>query len=604
MAARSENEYRTIFQKKGVRHMSEIILKKGKLSSTLLRGLVDYYAAIPGVDKSYVTLRWDQWKQGDNIAVYLLKKDEEPVGWIIYNRATSTIEEILLNPDKDQALVRFQAIDALIDRESLLSAEILEEDTEKFYWLGEYGFRPTRKIQVFGQTLIKMELSTVVFFQHLKEHKPAKPYRKKEKVVIEQVPSPQSESEIKASLQDLLNKLGGIKKYVKPGQTVVIKPNVVADHGMLGGKYTGGVVTDIRVLKGLIELLLPVAGKVIVAEGSSINRSATVKMFEIYGYPKLIDLDPKKVSLVDLNTDQLVEKLVPAGKRMKSRKVPRTIEEADIVISVPVMKIHFAAGVSLGVKNLQGAMPPLEKYMTHFFGLWQNLVNIHHVVKPKLTIIDGIVGQEDFGPVSGTPKTMNLLIGGENPVAVDAVTMRVMGLDPHISPPVLLAYMQGFGPIEPENIEVLGTPIDKVAKPFKQPFLNLESGKYFKVHGTDACTGCRGYLHFALNKLRRPDPADPSRLLIDRPFEPKVNIYLGPYEGANADPKETNIFMGICQLHHTENGMSLVGCPPHAEVIMNGIFSLFPDVERPKYADDTEEAKLERMLKEALATLA
>ena len=126
--------------------MSEIILKKGKLSSTLLRGLVDYYAAIPGVDKSYVTLRWDQWKQGDNIAVYLLKKDEEPVGWIIYNRATSTIEEILLNPDKDQALVRFQAIDALIDRESLLSAEILEEDTEKFYWLGEYGFRPTRKI--------------------------------------------------------------------------------------------------------------------------------------------------------------------------------------------------------------------------------------------------------------------------------------------------------------------------------------------------------------------------------------------------------------------------------------------------------------------------
>jgi hypothetical protein len=161
-----------------------------------------------------------------------------------------------------------------------------------------------------------------------------------------------------------------------------------------------------------------------------------------------------------------------------------------------------------------------------------------------------------------------------------------------------------LGPIESGKIEVLGTPIDKVASPFKQPFLNLESGRYFKIHGADACTGCRGYLHFVLNKLRKPDPADPSRLLIDRPFEPKVNIYLGPYEGSKADPNETNIFMGICQLHHTENGMSLVGCPPHAEVIMNGIFSLFPDVERPKYADDTEEAKLERMLKEALATLA
>ena len=441
------------------------------------------------------------------------------------------------------------------------------------------------------------------FFRNLKEYKPTKVYRKKERVVIEKVAETQTEADIKAALEDLFNRLGGIGKYVKKGQTVVLKPNVVADHGMMGGKYTGGVVTDIRVLKGLIELLLPVAGKVIVAEGSSINRSATSKMFELYGYPKLIDLDPKKVSLVDLNRDELVEKPVPAGKRMKSRKVPRTIEEADVVISIPVMKIHFAAGVSLGVKNLQGAMPPLEKYMTHFFGLWQNLVNIHHVVKPKLTIIDGIVGQEDFGPVSGTPKTMNLLIGGENPVAVDAVTMRVMGLDPHISPPVLLAYLQGLGPIEPEKIEVLGTPIDKVVTTFKQPFLNLESGKDFRIYASDACTGCRGYLHFVLNKLRKPDPADPSRLLIDRPFEPKVNIYVGPYEGASVNPNETNIFMGICQLHHADNGTPLVGCPPHAEVIMNGIFRLFPDVERPKYADETEEAKLEKMLKEALATL-
>lgn len=584
--------------------MSEITLKKGKLSASLFKVLTDYYSAIPGKEQTYINARWEKWKQGRDIIIYLIRKDNKTVGWIIYNKTTSTIEEILVNSGRSQALLRFQAVDALIDKESLVSAEILEEDAEKFYWLGDYGFRPTRKIKAFGRTLIKMELSTVVFFQHLKEHKPAKPYRKKEKVVIEQVAPPQAEAEIKTALQNLLNKLGGIHRYVKPGQTVVLKPNVVADHGMMGGKYTGGVVTDIRILKGLIELLLPVAGKVIVAEGSSINRSATAKMFDIYGYPKLIDLDPKKVSLVDLNTDQLVEKQVPAGKRMKSRKVPRTIEEADTVISLPVMKIHFAAGVSLGVKNLQGAMPPLEKYMTHFFGLWQNLVNIHHVVKPRLTIIDGIVGQEDFGPVSGTPKTMNLLIGGENPVAVDAVTMRVMGLDPHISPPVLLAYLQGFGPIEQENIVVLGTPIDKVVSPFKQPFLNLESGKYFKIHSADACTGCRGYLHFVLNKLRRPDPADPNRLLIDRPFDPKVNIYLGPYEGADADPNETNIFMGICQLHHSENGMSLVGCPPHAEVIMNGIFSLFPDVERPKYADDTEEAKLERMLKEALATLA
>jgi uncharacterized protein (DUF362 family) len=583
--------------------MSKITLKKGKPSAVLRSSLGDYYSKIAGLDPAYIDVRWEQWKQGGAVVTYLVKKAAETVGWILYNKVTSAIEEIFIKEGKEQTRIRIQAIDALIALESLVSAEVLEEDSKKQAWLAEYGFRPTRKIKAHGRSLVKMELSTVVFFQHLKEFKPTKVYRKKERVAIEQVAGTQTEADIKAALRDLFKRLGGIGKYVKPGQTVVLKPNVVADHGMMGGKYTGGVVTDIRILKGLIELLLPVAGKIIVAEGSSINRSATTKMFDLYGYPKLIDLDPEKVSLVDLNRDQLVEKLVPAGKRMKSRKVPKTIEEADVLISLPVMKIHFAAGVSLGVKNLQGAMPPLEKYMTHFFGLWQNLVNIHHVVKPKLTIIDGIVGQEDFGPVSGTPKTMNLLIGGENPVAVDAVTMRVMGLEPKMSPPVLLAYLQGLGPIEPEKIEVLGTPIDKVATTFKQPFLNLASGRDFRIYASDACTGCRGYLHFVLNKLRKPDPADPGRLLIDRPFEPKVNIFLGPYEGANADPEETNIFMGICQLHHAVNGTPLVGCPPHAEVIMNGIFRLFPDVERPKYADETEEAKLEKMLKEALATL-
>lgn len=579
--------------------MSDVTLKKGKFSAALERRLADDYSKVSGLGSAYVAERAKNWKESSDIVVYLVKNGTNTDGWFIYNKNTSAIEEIAVDP-----AIRTQAIDALIAKESLVSAEIPEEDKEKLEWLVEYGFRPARKIKMNGHSLVKMELSTSVFFRQLKEYRPIKGYRKKERVVIEQVLGTQTEADVKTALQSMLNRLGGINKYVKPGQTVVLKPNVVADHGMMGGAWHGGVVTDIRILKGLIELLLPIAGKVIVAEGSSINRSATDKMFEIYGYPKLIDLDPKKVSLVDLNTDELVEKSVPAGKRMKSRKVPRTIEEADVLISLPVMKIHFAAGVSLAIKNLQGTMPPLEKYMTHFFGLWQNLVNIHHVVKPTLHIIDGIVGQEDFGPVSGTPKTMNLLIGGENPVAVDAVTMRVMGLKPQESPPVLLAYLQGLGPIEPQKIEVLGASIDKVASTFKFPVINLESGRDFRIHAENACPGCRGYLHFGLAKLRRPDPADPSRLLIDRPFEPKVNIYLGPHAGDDANPDETNLFMGICQLHHAGKGTSLIGCPPHAEVIMNGIFKLFPDVERPKYADETEEAKLEKMLNEVLATLA
>ncbi|MGD0231914.1 MAG: DUF362 domain-containing protein [Syntrophorhabdales bacterium] len=583
--------------------MLEIALRKSRPSSALWSRFRDYYVNIPGVDPSYTDARWQQWKENPDIITYLAGSDGKVVGWIIYNPATSTIEEILVNGEEQQAKILFRMIDELIAVQSLVSAEILASDQQKYRWLVEYGFRPTRSFTANGPSFLKMDLSISVLFERLEGRKPTKAYLKKERVAIEKVPPSQTYEEIKKSLGSLISKLGGLQKFVKPGQTVVIKPNLVADHGMVNGVYRGGVVTDIRIVKALVEFLLPVARKVTIAEGSSINRSATTKMFLLYGYDTLIDLDPRKVSLVDLNADELIEKPVPGAKRMTSRKVPLTLDQADVIINVPVMKLHFAAVASLAVKSLQGAMPPLEKYMSHFFGLWQNLVNIHRLVKPKLHIIDGLIGQEGFGPVAGTPKTMNLLIGGTNPVAVDAVTMRIMGLDPVTSPPVRLAYMQGLGPVEPENISIIGPSIDEVMSPFEQPEIDLTSGRDIIIHGENACAGCAGYLHFAVAKLRRPDPEDPTRLLIDRPLDRKVHIFLGPTIDRDINPDETNIFLGVCQRHHAEKGTHLPGCPPHAEVLLKGMFGLFPDVGRPKYADEAEEIKLERMLNETLTSL-
>jgi uncharacterized protein (DUF362 family) len=579
---------------------SGVRLEKGKFSKTLLMNLDDYYKKL-WVNPEYVAVTWHEWVDYPDVVVYRATKDGKTMGWIVYNPTTSTIQEVIMDRGWKGKKAHVQMVDALVARENLVSAEILKDDRDKYEWMLEYGFRPTRSFAREGFSLIKMDLSTSVLLKKAKMLKPSKKYRGKELVAIERIAKSQTEKEIKTGLEKLIEKLGGLEKFVKPGQSVVIKPNIVSDHGMKDGLWKGGIVTDIRVIKALVEILLPVAGKVIIAEGASINRSETTKMFAHYGYDRLVDIDPKKVSLVDLNDDDQVEKPVPGGKRMIFRKIPVTLEKADVIISVPVLKIHFAAIASLAIKHLQGAVPPLEKYMTHFFGLWQNLVNIHHLVKPSVTIIDGLVGQEDFGPVSGTPKAMNLLIGGTNPVAIDAVAMRIMGLDPATSPPVFLAYLQGFGPIEQNKIKVLGPSIEEIASPFKQPFIDLANGKDITIHGESACSGCRGYLHFVLAKLRRPDPADMSRPLMDRPFEKKVNIFLGPTPAKEVNPRETNIFMGICQQHNADTGHFLPGCPPHAEVIVNGIFGLFPDIEKPKYADESEEKKLGEMLQKILS---
>jgi uncharacterized protein (DUF362 family) len=577
-----------------------ITLTKGTFSKDFADRLTDYYRSADP-DGRYAKGKLAHWEGNGGVVFYETKKNSTSIGWVVYRPDTSTIEEILLRKDMtNREGLEGAIVDALIERESLVSAEILSRDEHKYRWMIDYGFRPTRRFEKDGATFVKMDLSIAVYLRKTKGKPSPIPYPHVEQVVIQKVPPTKTDQELKTSLGNIFHSLGGVDKFVNKGQNVVIKPNVVADHGLRDGAYHGGVVTDLRLVKALIEILLPVAGKVTVAEGASINRAETDKLFAHYGYDRLREMDPKRVALVDLNTDRLIRKSVPMGKRMLSREIPLTLEKADVIINLPVMKTHFAALVSLSIKNLQGAIPPLEKYMSHFFGLWQTLVNTHYVIKPKLVIVDGLTAQEDFGPVYGTPKPMNLLIGGTNPVAVDATTMRIMGFDPVLSPPVMIAYMQGLGPIEPEKIRLIGASVEEVRNAFREAQVDVTGGQDIRVHDGCACDGCRGYLHYVLHKLRRPDPKNPERLLIDRPFEKRVNVFLGPDTEVDAIPEETNVFMGVCQQHHAEMGKHLPGCPPHAEVIMKGLFSLFPDVERPRYADEHAEDKLEKMLMEVL----
>jgi uncharacterized protein (DUF362 family) len=573
--------------------------KRGRRTPTHVRLLKERYLK-EGLGESYVSLKWEEWGKMRSLSILRAVKNDRIAGWIFYDKKNSLIEEILVNPGWKGKDPRGAMIDILIKRESLVAALVANGDSDKYLFLLGYGFRPAGSIRSDGITVTKMELSTAVLLERSASGKPHHPYRKREKVGIERIPPTQSYEEIKQGIVNLVEKLGGLRRFVKPGQTVAIKPNIVADHGLKDGKVIGGIVTDVRVIKALTEIVLGSASHVYITEGSSINRSATSKMFAHYGYDDVVGLDPLRVTLVDLNNDRVVEKRVPGAKRLASRKVPATLEMVDVIINVPVLKIHFAAVVSLSIKNLQGAMPPLEKYMSHFFGLWQNLVNIHHLIKPKLTIIDGLTGLEDFGPISGTPKKTNLLIGGTNPVAVDSVAMRIMGLDPKSSPPVFLAWVQGLGPLETNKIDVVGASVEDVAERFVQPVIDLSSGPSLRIHADQACPGCKGYLHFVLSKLRKPDPADPSRLIIDRPFDTPVNVFLGPVNGQEIKADEVNVFLGLCQQHNASAGTHLPGCPPHAEVLTTGIFNLFPDIERPKYADETEESKLGKMLDEIL----
>ncbi|MBP1747337.1 MAG: hypothetical protein H6Q54_1952, partial [Deltaproteobacteria bacterium] len=218
---------------------SGIILKKDKFSKTLLNNIQNYYEGI-GVDPRFVAVKWHEWTDYPDVVVFKAAINGKVVGWVVYNTKKSTIEEILRDSACRGKNTESQIVDALVVRENLISAEILKEDNKKYQWMLEYGFRPTRSFVKDGFSFVKMDLSTSILLKKAKTLKPSKSYRRMEIVAIEKVSETRADQEIKVGLENLIKKLGGLKKYVKPGQTVVIKPNIVSDHGIKDGTWKGG----------------------------------------------------------------------------------------------------------------------------------------------------------------------------------------------------------------------------------------------------------------------------------------------------------------------------------------------------------------------------
>ncbi|TWT76856.1 hypothetical protein Pla123a_22790 [Posidoniimonas polymericola] len=119
---------------------------------------------------------------------------------------------------------------------------------------------------------------------------------------------------------------------------------------------------------------------------------------------------------------------------LKGIYLPRSVLEADVVVSMPKMKTHHWVGVTCGMKNMYGVMPGIKygwpKNVLHHNGIPQTVADINATMTRTMTIVDGIDCMEGDGPILGTMKHMGLVVVGANLPAVDATVARIMGLDP------------------------------------------------------------------------------------------------------------------------------------------------------------------------------
>ena len=190
------------------------------------------------------------------------------------------------------------------------------------------------------------------------------------------------------------------------GARVVLKPNLVEfDEGT-------AINTDPRLVAAAVVALRRLgAAEIVVGEGPGHRRDT---QFVVASSGLLEALDAVDARFVDLNTDAIGR--VPLRSRytpLGDLWLPRTIADADVVISMPKMKTHHWAGVTLSLKNCFGCVPGRvygwPKNALHWAGLEQSILDVAGAVRPDYAIVDGIVGMEGNGPIQGTP------IDGERP---------------------------------------------------------------------------------------------------------------------------------------------------------------------------------------------
>ncbi len=243
---------------------------------------------------------------------------------------------------------------------------------------------------------------------------------------------------------------------------VLLKPNLVEfDAGT-------SINTDPRLVAATVLALRRAgASEVVVGEGSGHRHDTqyVVARSGLLGALQAVD-----APFIDLNTDAIVaQRLRSRFTQLGQLWLPRSVAGADVVISMPKMKTHHWAGVTLSLKNCFGCVPGRvygwPKNALHWAGLDGAIVDVAAAVRPDYAIVDGIVGMEGNGPISGTPVDSSVLVFGNDPVATDTVAARVMGFDP-----AKIAYLANaarfLGQGDPERILTEGEEPDTVTTDF------------------------------------------------------------------------------------------------------------------------------------------
>ncbi|WP_446875177.1 DUF362 domain-containing protein [Phormidesmis sp. 146-35] len=263
-------------------------------------------------------------------------------------------------------------------------------------------------------------------------------------------------AQLRDSIESLLQPLGGISAFVKRGDRVLLKPNLLT-----GARPTKECVTRPEVVHCVAQLVKEVGGQPFLGDGPAFGSARGVAIAN--GYLPLIEA--LNLPIVEFKG----KRYATVSQEFNHLLLSKEAIEANVVINLPKVKSHMQLTLTMGVKNLFGCVPGKMKAWWHLeagkdsdrFGAM--LVETARAIDPDLTILDGIIGHEGNGPSGGEPRELGLLAASDQVFALDRAVAEILKVDPAIVPTLAASQRLGLCPelaaidfpnLRPEDLQI------------------------------------------------------------------------------------------------------------------------------------------------------
>ncbi len=248
-----------------------------------------------------------------------------------------------------------------------------------------------------------------------------------------------------------LDDLGGMSELVRPGDRILLKPNLLK-----AAAPAQAVVTHPAVVEAVAGMVLDLGAVPFIGDSPPLGNLGRV--LSKSGYDHFM----KKMGISAVPFVNKAELEFPSERLFRRIDLAKEAFEFDAVINLPKLKTHMQMMLTLAVKNLFGTVIGTDKASWHLRAgrdvdtFATVLVQIYDRIRPAVSILDGILAMEGDGPNSGNPRHVGVIGASKDAVALDAIVCRLVGFPPESLLTCVIAERAGVGAADPGRIEVIG----------------------------------------------------------------------------------------------------------------------------------------------------